>query len=181
MTFAKALIIMSLLWPVPLGYGLYYWVYKPMCSTVASMTSVPISESEWQFLKLISDWVTGPLSTMPLFGIEYGYWWPMLAIFGAGLIFAGIVSCIAKTDPDYLKQGNKINPAIHLVFLNVLGVILVAVMWIVIFTLAVVYWFIVSCIIKPYFFAIVIGIVVLTGLLCLGVYGILQSRKQHKE
>lgn len=82
----KLLIAIGLLWPVPCGY-IAKWV----------LGLVPIESSIWEHDGLAS--ILTYIDSIPVFGYNHGYWWPILMIVAIGF-FICIIACIEKTGDE---------------------------------------------------------------------------------
>lgn len=86
MLLGKSLITFSLLWPIPVGLIIYFLIYKPLCALCRTAETGAISAD---VLNFIANTILDPLGEMPLWGISYGYWWPLLYV-----VIAGITLCL---------------------------------------------------------------------------------------
>ena len=180
MTIAKALIMVGLLFPVPVGYGLYYSVPFVIRSIgeYVGCSQMPIEQKNWWFNELQR--IGEPFYNMPIFGNEDGYWWPILVVFAVGLILSGVISYFKSTDPEYLKIESP-NLAIFLFALNAIGVIVIAIFWAIVFAVIGFIGFVMAFIVKPMFAEIVVSVIVLVSLFGVGVYGVYRYKKAKRH
>lgn len=100
MLLGKSLITFSLLWPIPVGLIIYFLIYKPLCALYWTAETGAISAD---VLNFISNTILDPLGEMPLWGISYGYWWPLLYVVIAGITLC-LLSRYASKEYDNSRQ-----------------------------------------------------------------------------
>lgn len=127
MILGKSLITFSLLWPVPVGFVIYFLIYKPLCALFNWMVETGTISAG--ILNFISSTIISPLDKMPLWGVSHGYWWPLLYITAVGLAIC-LLSRYSSNDCNKKSSFNG-SPLMLLLPLTLIGLGIVAVFWVV--------------------------------------------------
>lgn len=128
MLLGKSLITFSLLWPIPVGLIIYFFIYKPLCVLFNWMAENGNVSAD--ALNLMTNAIIKPLEEMPLWGISNGYWWPLLYVMVAGLTLCLFSRNVSK-GVDKRKQSIKDAPLRLLEPFILIGLGIVIVFWVV--------------------------------------------------
>lgn len=136
MLLGKSLITFSLLWPIPIGFAIYYLIYRPLCASFNWMAETGAISAD--ALNFMSSAILTPLGEMPLWGISHGYWWPLLYITAVGLTIC-LLSRYSSNDCNKQRSFNS-SPFMLLLPLTLIGLGIVAVFWIAIMLIIALYY-----------------------------------------
>lgn len=129
MLLGKSLITFCLLWPIPVGFIIYFLIYKPLCTFFNWMVeNGNVNIDTLNFMGAIIN----QLGDMPLWGMSHGYWWPLLYVMVVGLTICLLSRYISK-GTDNRNQSINNAPLRVLVPFIFTGLSAIIAFWIVIF------------------------------------------------
>lgn len=174
MLLGKSLITFCLLWPIPIGFAIYYLIYRPLCALFNWMAETGAISTD--ALNFMSSTILTPLGGMPLWGISHGYWWLLLYIMAAGITFCLLSRYVSKGADKKNRQSIKDAPLRLLIPLIFIGLGIVAVFWAIAMIVVGLYHLFLTHLIA-YSVPVLLGLIVIGLLIGFGV----GYSKHHKE